>query len=525
MKNKKLKRLLLSVVLFIFFIGLVYLLNINNFKRDGQFEISVNDESITIHRDENGIAYIFAQNKADAIRGQGFVSAQDRLFQIEFYRALIKGELASIIGESMLQSDIKMRVLNLKQSGEDSWSYLDEATKKFLNWYCEGFNEYLRVAKDEFPVELNLLHLKPKVLNPEELVAIIHFIGLNHARNMDDEILHLNLAARTHLAYELQSLNINPDRIKPLTFQEDSLALNFSKKLSKKPLAINPTLLSEPKFGSNNWAVSGSKSASGSPIISNDPHLDARLLPGIFYPVGLFCPSFKSVGLALPGIPGLIIGRNEHVAFGITNAYGDSQDLYIEKTEGDFYDHEGQKRVFKKRKETIYVKDGASVEIEIRSTDRGSVISDFDVFGIMTKDVVSLRWSQKESKSTFLGIEQFLEAKDIFEFREALADIDNMFFNFVVGDSKGNIAHQATGLVPKRKGNAGKIAQVYNQLDSWDGFIPKDQLPHTINPKKGWVGTANHDTRPDDYPYYYSAHFSPNYRYLRMKEVLSTDKK
>ena len=129
MKNKKLKRLLLSVVLFIFFIGLVYLLNINNFKRDGQFEISVNDESITIHRDENGIAYIFAQNKADAIRGQGFVTAQDRLFQIEFYRALIKGELASIIGESMLQSDIKMRVLNLKQSGEDSWSYLDEATK------------------------------------------------------------------------------------------------------------------------------------------------------------------------------------------------------------------------------------------------------------------------------------------------------------------------------------------------------------------------------------------------------------
>ena len=98
MKNKKLKRLLLSVVLFIFFIGLVYLLNINNFKRDGQFEISVNDESITIHRDENGIAYIFAQNKADAIRGQGFVTAQDRLFQIEFYRALIKGELASIIG-------------------------------------------------------------------------------------------------------------------------------------------------------------------------------------------------------------------------------------------------------------------------------------------------------------------------------------------------------------------------------------------------------------------------------------------
>ena len=160
---------------------MVYLLNNNNFKRDGQFEISVNDESITIHRDENGIAYIFAQNKADAIRGQGFVTAQDRLFQIEFYRALIKGELASIIGESMLQSDIKMRVLNLKQSGEDSWSYLDEATKKFLNWYCEGFNEYLRVAKDEFPVELNLLHLKPKVLNPEELVAIIHFIGLNHA--------------------------------------------------------------------------------------------------------------------------------------------------------------------------------------------------------------------------------------------------------------------------------------------------------------------------------------------------------
>ncbi|MEP2281257.1 penicillin acylase family protein, partial [Maribacter sp.] len=522
---KKIITYSLIVIALLIIISSLWLFNINNFKRDGAFEIAVNEEPIKIHRDENGIAYVFAQNKADAIRGQGFVSAQDRLFQIEFYRALIKGELSSIVGESMLQSDIKMRVLNLKQNGLIGFSHLNEETKNFLKWYCEGFNAYLKVAKDEFPVELSLLNMQPKDISAEELVSLVHFIGLNHAKNMDDEILSLNLAAQTEFAQDLRPLNVNPDRTKPLKFGVDSLLLGFSEKFSKALPEMASTLLPAPKFGSNNWAISKNKSKSGKAIVSNDPHLDARLLPGIFYPVGLFCPSFKGVGLAIPGIPGLIVGRNEHVAFGVTNGYGDSQDLFIEESEGDFYVQEGKKLPFKKRTEKILVKDGATVEIEIRSTARGPIVSDFEVFGVMTKDVVSLRWSQTESKSKSLGIEQFLESKNVSEFRNALMDIDNMFFNFVIGDTEGNIAHQSTGLIPKRTNHMGERPQSGNLTGSWDGFIPKNEMPHMINPKRGWVGTANHDTRPDDYPYYYSSHFSPNYRYQRIEELIMQNEK
>lgn len=512
------------LILTLIVIGSVYLNSINNFKRDGHFEISTNSSPIKIHRDEYGIPYVFADNKADVIRGQGFVSAQDRLFQIAFYRALIKGELASLVGASMLQSDIKMRVLNLEQNALNSFSYLNEETKKFLTWYCEGFNEYLEVGKDEFPVELKLLNITATPITPEEIVAIVHFIGLNHGRNMEDEILYLNLSAQSKLANELLPLNLNPDRKKELTFELDSTLLGFSEQLNLQIPEIDPPLLSTPKFGSNNWAISAGKSKSNKVIVSNDPHLDARLLPGIFYPVGLFCPEFKSVGLSIPGIPGLIIGRNEFVAFGVTNGYGDSQDLLIEKTEGDFYFDENGKQPFATRKETIVVKDGEKVEIEIRSTANGSILSDFEIFGIKTKDVVSLKWSQTQTKSQSLGIERFLESKNIFEFKEALAAIDNMFFNFVIGDVEGNIAHQATGLIPIRSNRNGQVPQI-SGTTNWIGFIPKDSLPNMINPERGWVGTANHDTRPDDYPYYYSSHFSPNYRYLRMTEVLSKNKK
>ncbi|MBZ9786762.1 penicillin acylase family protein [Psychroflexus sp. CAK57W] len=516
---------ILIVLVLIIIAGSLYFSTVNNFKREGRFQISKNDFPINIHRDENGIAYIFAKNKADAIRGQGFVMAQDRLFQIEFYRALIKGEGASLAGNSMLQSDIKMRVLDLVGNAERHYQFLDEETKQTLKWYCEGFNDYLNVAKDEFPLELSLLDIEPSPLTPEEIVSVTHFVGLFHSQNMEDEVLSLNLAARTDLASKLLPLSVNLDRTKPLDFTTDSTIIGFLNNNKTEYQQLSDPFMAHPKLGSNNWAISGEKSASGKPILSNDPHVDSRLLPGMFYPIGLFCPEFKAVGIATPGIPGLLSGRNEFVSFGVTNAYGDSQDLFIEETQGDFYKFNGEKTAFETRTETIEVKDSTSVEIEIRSTKNGPVISDFPVFNILTDDVVSLRWSLAETKSNSIGFERLLETKNTFEFREVLKGMDNVFFNYAIADVDGNIAHQATGLVPVRAKGRGEVPSKANQGDTWLGFIPKDSLPHMVNPDRGWIGTANNDTRPDDYPYYYSNHFSPYYRYQRITEVLSENKK
>ncbi|MEM1124917.1 MAG: penicillin acylase family protein, partial [Bacteroidota bacterium] len=220
---KKILGATLLVLLLLLLATALWIQNANNFKQDGAFEIAINEQPIKIVRDANGIAYVIAQNKADAIRGQGFVVAQDRLFQIEFYRALIRGELASLVGSSMVDSDIKMRVLNLAGNAKKNYGYLDEDTKEFINWYVAGFNEYLKVGIDEFPLELSLLGMTPEPMTPEEVVAVTHFIGLFHSQNMEDEILSLNLSAQTAFAKELLPLNVNLDRTKPLAVIDDSL--------------------------------------------------------------------------------------------------------------------------------------------------------------------------------------------------------------------------------------------------------------------------------------------------------------
>lgn len=522
---KKFALIFLALLLILAGVGYYWVKSLNNFKQDGSFELTVNDKPISIIRDEYGIAYVIAENKADAIRGQAFVMAQDRLFQIELYRALIKGEGAKLVGTSMLDSDIKMRILDLYGNAQRNYKYLDDETKQVLTWYCEGFNEYLRLAQDEFPVELGLLGIEPRPLKPVDIVSVTHFIGLFHSQNIDDEILSLNLAARMGRAAELLPLSINLDRSRPLPWDTMSIVSNASIGNDAVAKQEPHPLLPYPKLGSNNWAISGAKSKSGKPILANDPHVDARVLPGTFYPVGLICPEFKAVGIATPGIPGLLSGRNEFVSFGVTNAYGDSQDLFIEQVEGDFYWQDGEKIPFAIRNEVIKVKDTTDVVLEVRSTQRGPVISDFPIFNILTDDVVSLRWSLAETTSSSLGYDRLLETKDVASFRETLTQMDNMFFNFVFADVHGSIAHQSTGLVPVRSNHAGEVPQLADQGDSWEGFIPKEELPHMINPKRGWLGTANHDTRPDDYPYYYSNHFSPYYRYQRMSEVFSANEK
>ena len=522
------KRLLviLGILFLIVIAGVLWIKNANNFQREGTLQISGNEQAIKIVRDEHGIAYVIAKNKADVYRGQGFVTAQDRLFPIEFYRAIIKGEAAAILGTSMLTSDIDMRVLNIYDNAERHFQYLDAETKEVLQWYCDGFNAYLDVGKDEFPLELGLLGMEPKPLTPLDIVSVTHFIGLFHSQNLNDELLSLNLASQVKEAAELLPLAVNLDRTKPLNFSMDSLPALESNAVKEVAFVKKPSpMIPYPEFGSNNWAISSQKSKSGKPILANDPHMDARVLPGTFYPIGLICPDFKAVGIATPGIPGLISGRNEFVAFGITNAYGDSQDLFIENVEGDFFFQDSVKVPLTIRKEQIVVKDSADVTLTIRSTKRGPIISDFPIYNIQTDDVVSFKWSLAESKSGSVGFHRLLDAKSVLEMRETLYDMDNMFFNFVMADVEGNIAHQATGLVPVRTDKTGLMPKKVDEGGTWNGFIPKNELPHMVNPERGWVGTANHDTRPDGYPYYYSNHFSPFYRYQRMKEVLSANDK
>jgi penicillin amidase len=242
--------------------------------------------------------------------------------------------------------------------------------------------------------------------------------------------------------------------------------------------------------------------------------------------MGLSAPGFNAVGGALPGVPGLLIGRNNAVAWSMTNGYGDTQDLYVERIDPTAPENylEGDRSVpFARRVETIRVKDEPDVTLTIRSTRRGPVISDHALGG-GSERVLSHRWSVRERQLPELGFDRLMYADSASEADQAIQQISLLTSNIVFADNKGNIGFRASGSIPIRVNRDGSQPQPgHNQADHWAGYIPADQMPGETNPPRGWIASANNDVRPDGYPYYYSSYFSAAYRFTRIGELLSTD--
>jgi len=521
----------LSFILMISLLWAVLWLNSqNDYQLDGEIVISALDEAVTVHRDRAGIPYIFAKSLADGIRAQGFVMAQDRVFQVELYRAIIRGNLASIIGEAGVESDIKMRLLGIFDNAKRHAQYLDESSREFLQWYADGYNEFILNRTSEYPLEVDLLGIQLSTITIEELLAVQHYAGFIQGRNYEDEILALQLAAELgEKALRIKPLNINPDRRSPVAIQTSSKS-NFAAQLSYKG-DERSLPVSLPTLGSNNWVTGSTKSENGKPILTNDPHLDASILPGPWYPVGLFAPNIRAVGASLPGVPGIMVGRNQDIAFGVTNAYGDSQDLFVESIDPNNPNHylEDEKSLpFQLDRQTFKVKDKEidkgyrTIELRIRRTNRGPVISDHKIFGLEDGLVVSFRTAAAELQSSSLGFRDLLLAQNIDDADRALSKVDVLYMNYLFADKEGGIAHRPTGAIPIRLD--GSEAQAVTGIDNWQGFIPKADMPASARPSKDWLATSNHDVVPDNYSYFYSTHFSPIYRYLRTSEWMQESK-
>ncbi|MCJ7774734.1 MAG: penicillin acylase family protein, partial [Desulfobacterales bacterium] len=277
------------------------------------------------------------------------------------------------------------------------------------------------------------------------------------------------------------------------------------------------------------WVVGPKSSPNGKPIVANDPHLESSTLPGPWYPCGLITPEGRAVGVIIPGIPGMVIGRTDHFSIGVTNAYGDTQDLYVETPDPQNPERylEGKKSIpFEVIEETLKIKDKKTPKgfredkIKIRLTKRGPVIS--DVFPeLKTDKVLTVRWSIFETMNPSLGFNTLLSDKTVYDIRKSLGNTTTLMLNFVFADTKGNIGWQTTGRLPVRSEGSGLVPYlVKNSKDNWSGWIPFDEMPQSYNPQKGWLGTCNHKTITSDYPYYYSSHFSPSYRYQRLIELL-----
>ena len=505
---------------------------LNSFQTEGTLVLPGLKAPVTVHRDEKGMAYIYAQDMHDAIMAQGFVMAQDRLFQMELTRLFATGRICEMAGEEARPLAIRMKTIGFLRNAKKHAALLEPETKAFFQSYIDGVNAFIQLRPKEHHLEFKLAGIKPTPWTIEDSLAIFYLFSWDSSANLETEIIAQMLVEKLgpEKAKEIFPLNLNPDETSgpevrtavppwiPLGLEKDQSLAAY---LKDRPLEL----------GSNNWVVGPNHSDRGKPVVANDPHLDARMLPGPLYPIGLITPEFRAVGIILPGLPGIAIGRMGSVACGLTNAYEDMQDLYVETVDPKNPDHylEGDKSLpFSFIEENISIKDKNDPQgyreekVKIRLTTRGPVISGV-LRSLKTDRVMTLRFAPFESMDPCIGLHLMLRAKSIEEARRAIEHLNIIGFNMVFGDREGNIGWHVLGKLPIRSKGDGTIPFVVTDSeDNWAGFIPFDKMPNSLNPQRGWVGTCNHKTITKDYPYYYSSHLSPSYRYERLKELLAS---
>jgi penicillin amidase len=520
--------LILLLIVFVLLVGgYAWLWQADQYQRDGNIRLAVLDAPVRVVRDEQGIPYIYAQSLDDAFRAQGFVTAQDRLFQIEFTRYLSHGRLAELIGEPGLGVDIPLRVAGIPRHAERHAALLQGEERRRRELYLEGLNAYIRERADEHPVGLSILGITPQPWTLADTVTLGYFLNWSSSANLDAELTIQAIldAVGPEKAAQITQLTVNPD-------DESARAAQPAKAAHLDGLQPGLWMGSEARpmqLGSNNWVMSAARSAGGAPVVVNDPHIDSRTLPGIWHPVGLITPELRAIGVAGAGIPGLAVARTDRIAYGITNSYGDAIDLFVETEDPDNPDRylEGDRSIpFEIIEDSVRILErGAGpgfrdMPLRIRVTRRGPVISDHGM-GLAPGKLLALRWAVPEAmRPDDTGGTDLMLARSVAEARQIIARV-NAPYNYVVADVDGNIAHFTGGRIPIRlRGDGSTPLPVADGTDAWGGIIPAAQMPGVVNPRRGWAGTANHRTLPADYPFAYSTYFASSWRYRRMMELL-----
>jgi penicillin G amidase len=524
---------IICVVLLITVAGLVYIVpSLNSYQTDGTITVPGLTKPVTVIRDEKGMPYIKAENFEDAIMAQGFVTAQDRLFQMQLNRMMAQGRMSELAGDRTIGLDTRMRTIGIHRVAKAHAKILDQETRDFFQKYADGVNAFINNRPQERHLEFKLAGLTPEPWTIVDSLSVLYYMAWVTSGNLQIEIIAQMVVEKLgpEKALEIFPLNINPDDKVEKAQESQGIYHRFAHTDLARDNAVQSYLESSSSLmGSNNWAVAPQLSQSGKPVVANDPHLDSRLLPGVWHTCGIITPEYRHVGAIIAGIPGLVVGRTDHIALGVTNAYGDCQDLYVEtidpKDPGKYM--EGETSLpFRVEEETLKIKDKQAPngyreeKTKIRFTKRGPIISSA-LEALKTNKVLSLRWAAAETVAPSMGFLKLSNVKSAEDAAEAIKDINMIVLNFVFADTKGNIGWRVSGKLPIRSQVDGTIPYVVKDgKDNWVGWIPPEEMPHSKNPARGWVGTCNHMTVPSDYKYYYSSQASPSYRQRRLIELL-----
>lgn len=501
----------------------------------GELGIPGLEHPVTVLRDSRAVPHLYAESLEDLLFAQGYVTAQERLWQMDVLRRTACGELAEIFGRRMLEMDKENRILGLGEAANRAAELLDTQTRTLLEAYARGVNAFIETHRSRLPIEFLLLGYTPRLWTPSDTLAV----GLDMFKLLSTtwpwELLRAKVLEKLppELADDLYVSRSPLDRPvgEPLPrrvprqrgrvyLAQRSPTRHLPK--CRHPLAETARPLA-PTAGSNNWVVAGSRTASGQPLLANDPHLP-HVLPAIWFAIHLKSPDrpgqpgMNVAGVSLPGIPFVIIGHNERIAWGMTNLWSDVQDLYLER----FHPQQPHRyltptgwQTVGRRVEYIKVRGEPDYQLEVLRTRHGPVVHDDGTRKL------ALRWTALEPELLSLPFYELNRAQNWEEFRAALALYGGPVQNFVYADVNGNIGYYGAGRVPIRRQGRGEVPVPGDTLDhDWIGYIPSHEMPQAFNPLTGILASANNRIVPEGYPYYLTDRWEPPYRVARIYEVL-----
>jgi penicillin amidase len=549
---------------------------------DGDLKTPGLQRPLAIERDMADVTHIKAQTARDAWFGVGYVHAQERGWQLEFNRRVMHGELSEVFGEATLETDKLMRTLGIMRAAQRQWDTLPEEARAALQAYADGINAYYASTSQALPPEFHLLGVKPggasgTAWTPQDSVGWLIMLALDLGGNWSNEFARLNAAQvlSTAQLWQLLPAYEGEPALSKVDFAGLYAGLGIYRNAAATPTtspALSKTSVVSPGAwdarvtaqikpwaddfarnvgnvegrGSNNWVVSGSHTASGKPIVANDPHLGLSA-PAIWYFARVQAPAERAadgtatapldaIGATLPGLPFVVLGRTPKVAWGYTNTGPDVQDLYIEQinpTNPKQYKTPQGWADFEARTETIKVKKLADVLLTVRSTRHGPVLSDAQKSHAtllnLDRYVIALRWSalDGDNRTALAGIRSN-RAQSVDELIAAYADYHSPMQNVVMADTTGKVAYKAIGKVPVRRPDNDIMgiapAPGWDARYDWTGWLPYAQTPQADDAtiaQRGWLATANQRIHGADYPHFVTADWEPAYRHQRIDTLLA----
>ncbi|MBY8876763.1 penicillin acylase family protein [Actinacidiphila acidipaludis] len=530
---------------------------------------------VDVERDGSGIPQIYADNPEDLFRAQGYVQAQDRFYEMDVRRHLTSGRLSEMFGKGQVETDAFLRTLNWHGIAQQEYDHqLDAKTKSYLQAYSDGVNAYLgdhsgAALSVEYAALSFSNNYKPEPWTPVDSVAWLKAMAWDLRGNMQDEIDRSLMTSRLSQAqikqlypaypYSRNRPIVDAGTVNPITGayvppgSKGPVALNaavdtqlagLSKIIDQMPALLGPT---GSGIGSNSWVVSGKYTTTGKPLLANDPHL-APQLPSLWYQMGLHCRTvskacpYNVAGFTFSGMPGVIIGHNQDIAWGMTNLGADVTDLYLEKVTANTYLRDGQQQSFITRQETIKVAGGKDRTITVRQTQDGMpLISDRNdelrtvgtvapvtdpPGGVNGGYAVALKWTALTPSKTMDAVFELDRATDFHEFQDAASDFAVPSQNLIYADTQGNIGYQAPGQVPIRPaGDDGAWPQPgWDSHYDWTGkYIPFKSMPYEYNPDRGYIVTANQAVIDQSkYPYLLTTDWGYGARSQRISALITS---